>query len=89
MSELIVHLRVSKQAAGQLIDTMVVRGYLDRKVDPEDRRRLNVVLSERGRAAAKIIRSVIDRIESDLARRVGPEAIEHTRATLSALIETN
>ena len=87
MSRVILLLGVSKQAAGQLIDTMVLRGYLDRTVDPEDRRRLMIGLSERGRAASKIIKTVVDRLEADLARRVGPEAISHTRATLRALIE--
>ena len=44
-------LGVSKQAAGQLVDTLVLRGYLERSVDPEDRRRLTLTLTERGMAA--------------------------------------
>ena len=31
---------VSKPAASKLIDTLVVRGYVERGTDPEDRRRL-------------------------------------------------
>ncbi len=38
--DLIRQLRVTKQAASQLIDTLVVRGYLDRRGDPQDGRRM-------------------------------------------------
>jgi DNA-binding MarR family transcriptional regulator len=89
LSDVIGLLGVTKQAAGQLVDTMVVRGYLERTVDPEDRRRLTLALSDRGRAAAKIIRTVVERIETDLARRVGDDSLVHTRKTLQALIESD
>ena len=87
LSQIIKDLGVSKQAAGQLVDTLVLRGYLDRSVDPEDRRRQTVKLSERGRAAAAASRSAIERIDAELAKRVSAEYIAHTRATLAALIE--
>lgn len=86
LSKLIDHLGVSKQAAGQLIDTLVSRGYLDRAVDAEDRRRLTISLSERGRDAARIVRAVVERIEADLIGRVGLESVATTRKTLLALI---
>ncbi|HEY7362013.1 MAG TPA: MarR family transcriptional regulator [Streptosporangiaceae bacterium] len=89
LSQIITGLGVSKQAAGQLVDTLVTRGYLDRSPDPEDRRRLTVTLTERGHAAAAVIRSVIERVDADLAGRVGAEHLAHTRATLAALIEGN
>jgi len=87
LSEIIGHLGASKQAGGQLVDTLVTRGYLDRETDPRDRRRLTVKLSERGREAAEISRAAIERIDAALARRVGREAVAHTRAALWALIE--
>ena len=89
LSQIIKGLGVSKQAAGQLVDTLVTRGYLDRSPDPDDRRRLTVTLTERGHAAATVIRSVIERVDADLAGRVGAEHVAHTRATLAALIESN
>jgi DNA-binding MarR family transcriptional regulator len=89
LSQIIKGLGVSKQAAGQLVDTLVTRGYLDRSPDPDDRRRLTVTLTERGHAAATVIRSVIERVDADLAGRVGAEHVAHTRATLAALIEGN
>jgi DNA-binding MarR family transcriptional regulator len=78
---------VSKQAAGQLVDTLVLRGYLDRSIDVEDRRRLTVSLTERGRGAAEAIRAAVEGVDAELLSRVGPEYVAHTRATLAALIE--
>ena len=49
LGEVVKDLGSSKQAVGQLIDTLVARGYLDRSVDPDDRRRLTVTLTERVR----------------------------------------
>ncbi|MGN6513823.1 MAG: MarR family winged helix-turn-helix transcriptional regulator [Lysobacteraceae bacterium] len=85
LSDIVRDLGVSKQAAGQLVDLLVTRGYLDRQVDPTDRRRLTVVPSERGLAAAAAARAAGGRIEAELARRLPPEWIEHTRAALQAL----
>jgi predicted transcriptional regulator len=53
LSQLIDELNISKQAAGQLIDALVVRGYLMREVDEEDRRKLTITLTDRGRSAAR------------------------------------
>ena len=87
LSRIIQELGVSKQAAGQLVDTLVARGYLDRAPDPDDRRRLTITLTPRGHAAAEVIRSAVGQVDADLARRVGPEYVAHARATLAALIE--
>jgi DNA-binding MarR family transcriptional regulator len=86
LSRIIQQLGVSKQAAGQLVDTLVMRGYLDRSVDPEDRRRLTITLSERGFAAAAAARAAVEQIEADLQAQVGAAFVAHTRATLIALI---
>ncbi len=87
LGRVIRELGVSKQAAGQLVDTLVTRGYLDRSVDPEDRRRLTISLTERGYAAAGEIRAAVERVDADVLARVGPEYVAHTRATLAALID--
>ena len=87
LSEVIKGLGVSKQSAGQLVDSLVVRGYLERTVDPEDRRRLTVSLTDRGRGAAAAIRAAVERVDRDLVDEVGSEAVAHTRTALAFLIE--
>ena len=79
-------LGVSKQAAGQLVDTLVVRGYLERAPDPDDRRRLTVTLTARGRLAADSSRRAVAAVDTGLAERVGDESVTRARAVLGALI---
>ena len=87
LGELIKQMGVSKQAGGQLVDTLVTRGYLDRTVDEQDRRRLTITLTERGQHAAAVVRSTVDDLDAQLVRRMGAEHVAHTLATLAALIE--
>ncbi len=87
LSQLIQELRISKQAAGQLVDALVLRGYLDRAVDPNDRRRLTVTLTDRGAAAAQVQAQARARVDAELADVVGPDAVAHTRRALAVLCD--
>src|ERR1700761_8964170 len=71
LSVLIMDLKISKQAAGQLVDTLVLRGYLFRETDEADRRRFTVSLTERGKYAAEVQRTAREAIDAELIRRVG------------------
>jgi DNA-binding MarR family transcriptional regulator len=87
VGQLARELGVSKQAAGQLVDTLVLRGYLERAVAADDRRKLNVTLTERGRLAASVQGTARARIDAQLLKRVGAGPIAQTRKTLAVLIE--
>jgi DNA-binding MarR family transcriptional regulator len=84
-ADLIRELEVSKQAASQLIDTLVLRGYLSREVNAEDRRRLTISLTERGLAAASAVRAGVADVDRQLAEMCGPRQIAGLRAGLEAL----
>jgi DNA-binding MarR family transcriptional regulator len=86
-AEAVAGLRRSKQRSSQLIDTLVLRGYLERRTDPEDRRRMSVRLTERGRAASAAIQSAVDAIDAELAERLTPEELHGLRAGLAALAD--
>jgi DNA-binding MarR family transcriptional regulator len=86
LRELIRQLGISKQGAGQLVDSLVTRGYLSRTVDKNDRRKLVVSLTERGRAAADIQREARERIDAELIERAGVEDVRAMRRALGALI---
>jgi DNA-binding MarR family transcriptional regulator len=77
---------VSKQAASKLIDTLVIRGYLERGTDPSDRRRLTLELTERGGEAADAGWQASDRIDRELDEAVGADAVAQMRATVGALV---
>jgi DNA-binding MarR family transcriptional regulator len=85
LSQVIDELRVSKQVAGQLVDTLVLRGYLNREVDSDDRRRLTITLTRRGRGAAAVQRKAAEKIEAELLRKLGPDHLARTRETLALL----
>jgi DNA-binding MarR family transcriptional regulator len=77
---------VSKQAASKLIDTLVIRGYLERGTDPEDRRRLTLELTQRGREAADVGWAATDRVDRELEEAVGAAAIAQMRETVGTLV---
>jgi DNA-binding MarR family transcriptional regulator len=83
--EMIRGLGVSRQAASQLIDVLVLRGYLGRQVNRDDRRRLDIELTERGRAAAAVVRAAVEQIDRQLTARLSPAELAGLRAGLAAL----
>jgi DNA-binding MarR family transcriptional regulator len=87
LGQLIKELRISKQAAGQLVDTLVTRGYLERAVDKDDRRKLTVTLTERGKAAAATQKAAREKVDAELLASVGQEDVSRTRRTLAVLCD--
>ena len=87
IGQLAREMRVTKQGMGQLIDTLVMRGYLTRTPDAADRRQLMVTLTARGQAAAEVQTAARAAVDQALAAKVGDEDIARTRRTLAALIE--
>ena len=85
LSRLIQELGVSKQAAGQLVDTLVLRGYLERAVHADDRRKLTITLTPRGQAAAAVQAAARMQVDVELLTRIGADDIARTRRTLAAL----
>ncbi|MFJ1810632.1 MULTISPECIES: MarR family winged helix-turn-helix transcriptional regulator [unclassified Streptomyces] len=68
VTELGVHLGVTKQAASQLVEELVRKGFVERRPHPEDARARLIVLTERGwectraaeEAAAEAVRAWTD-----------------------------
>lgn len=87
--DLIRQLRTSKQAASQLVDTLVLRGYLERTVDPADRRRMVLTATERGREAAAAVRAGVVEVDEELERQLKPAGVQALRAGLIALCDIN
>lgn len=87
LGQLIRELRISKQAAGQLVDTLVTRGYLERAMDKDDRRKLTIALTERGRAAAATQAAAREKVDAELLASVGPDDLNRTRRTLAVLCD--
>jgi DNA-binding MarR family transcriptional regulator len=81
------HLGVSKQAASQLIDLLVTRGYIARTADPGDRRRVILSLTDRGRAAAAASAGATAKVDAAVARRCSAEDRAAARRVLGAMAD--
>jgi DNA-binding MarR family transcriptional regulator len=86
-ADVIRDLRVSKQAASQLVDTLVLRGYLVRATDPDDRRRLTLEVTPRGVEAAKAVREGVEAVDEALASRISADDMHGMLVGLHALAE--
>jgi DNA-binding MarR family transcriptional regulator len=84
-SNLVRELGVSKQAASQLIDALVARGYLKRHTDPQDGRRVRIEATDRGRAAAAAVRTAVLAVDAELAELISATELAGLRAGLRAL----
>jgi DNA-binding MarR family transcriptional regulator len=80
---------VSEQAASQLVDALVARGYVERVPDEEDRRRMLVGLTERGLAAAAELRDAIARIDAELYAAFDEAEINRAKRVIGALVENH
>jgi DNA-binding MarR family transcriptional regulator len=64
----------------------VARGYVVRIPDEDDRRRLWIALTDRGRAAAAEIRGAVDAVDTAFEEAVGPAELARVRAALGVLV---
>lgn len=86
LSRLAELLGVSKQAASQLADEVETAGFVERVPHPEDRRSRRLVLTAQGRDVRKRALATSARLERQLVRAVGRDAVDGCRATLLALL---
>ncbi len=80
-------LGISKQAVSQLVDTMVTRGYIERKPDTDDRRRMQLALTQRGAAAGTVSWQAATRTDEELERRLSADGVAALRRGLITLCE--
>jgi DNA-binding MarR family transcriptional regulator len=81
------YLGVSKQAASQLVDVLVTRGYVERNSDPSDRRRIILSLTDRGRAAAAASAAAVAKVDAAVARRCSAEDRAAARRVLGTMAD--
>jgi predicted enzyme related to lactoylglutathione lyase/DNA-binding MarR family transcriptional regulator len=85
VSEVAMAYGVTKQAGSQLVDALVLRGYVERVPDPVDRRRMNVALTARGEEAAIVLRGAVERVEAALLEVIDGQTLVTMRAGLGVL----
>ena len=80
-------LGVTRQAARKVASNLEARGYATIAPDPNDARKLDVVLTEAGRAYGRAIVKVIASLNRAVALRVAPEQLQAADAVLRAVID--
>jgi DNA-binding MarR family transcriptional regulator len=84
-SHLMIEMGVTKQAVSKLVDTLVTAGYIDRRSNQADRRRSDLLLTTKGRKAARIIESAVKSTERGFIADVGTESFGQLRQALDQL----
>ena len=76
---------MTKQSAGEIVDDLVERGYVQRVPDPEDRRAKLICLTDRGREAQTYGFGLFAEVEKRWMDRYGRDQIEALRETLEEI----
>ena len=78
LSDITGELFMGSSAASTMVDTLLVRGYVERELDL-------LGLTERGRAATEVIQSAVDQVDEELEARLSSDQLAGLRAGLAAL----
>jgi len=84
--ELAVHLGITKQAASQLVEQLVQRGYLTREEDPRDARARVLRLTERGRGCTAAARAAAIETVEAWRGQLEPAQFETLRTALDVVV---
>ncbi|KGH45459.1 MarR family transcriptional regulator [Modestobacter caceresii] len=87
LTDLAAQAQVTKQTAGELVDQLQRRRYVERVPDPSDGRARLIRLAARGREAAALAAPVVATVEAEWATHLGPESMTALRAALTRLRE--
>jgi DNA-binding MarR family transcriptional regulator len=86
--ELAAVLGVSKQAAAKMVDAMVEADLLARGAAAGDGRAKPLRLTRRGRRLLEVVEEVYRELEAEWAGVIGRPAVEATRGSLAAVLES-
>jgi DNA-binding MarR family transcriptional regulator len=80
-------LDVTKQTASTLADDLRRAGFVERRPDEEDRRRVRLVLTAQGRAVRERALRTSAELEQEITEATDERSVRALRATLLALVE--
>jgi DNA-binding MarR family transcriptional regulator len=86
VAEVAAHLGVTKQAASQLVEQLVQRGYVTREPDPTDRRSRRLALTPRGWECTRAAQSAAAETTATWEQQLGPEGVAALHTALHAVV---
>lgn len=79
--------RITKQSMGQLVLDLEKRGYIERRVDPLDRRATLVFFTDKGWQFLRDAYEIKKEIEAEYQAILGEEDMKRLRSALTRLLE--
>ncbi|WP_280382558.1 MarR family winged helix-turn-helix transcriptional regulator [Nocardia wallacei] len=86
VGEIAAHLGVTKQAASQLVEDLVLRGYAQRNPHPHDARARLITLTDRGRAAARATEAAAAEFTARWVAGLGEQRASGLREALAGMV---
>jgi DNA-binding MarR family transcriptional regulator len=85
MAELSRKLGISRQAVHKTVAELGRKGILELKLDPERGNSKLVVYTTKGKQVDRFGVQIITKIESQIAQRIGPQALAELKASLAKI----
>ena len=85
VGQLAEHLDVTKQAASQMVEELVTKGYVERRAHPGDARVRLIVLTPKGWACTRAADEAAAEVLRPWADALGPDRLAALRADLSRI----
>jgi DNA-binding MarR family transcriptional regulator len=82
ITQLAEHLDVTRQAAAQLVDELVAKGYVERRPHPRDARARLIVLTDKGNACTQAAQAAITETLRPWETALGPDRLLSLRDDL-------
>ncbi len=86
LTDLAARAGITVQSMGELIDDLEVKGYVERRPDPDDRRAKRIYLTDRGRKNAHVAKRATADVEDYLAELLGEQRYHLLRRTLEDIV---
>jgi len=77
---------ITAQSMGELVDDLELKGYVERRPDPGDRRAKRIHLTDRGRKNARVAKRATADVEDHLVELLGQQRYQLLRRTLEDII---
>ncbi|HEY7047331.1 MAG TPA: MarR family transcriptional regulator [Jatrophihabitantaceae bacterium] len=85
VNDLAAHLGVTKQAASQLVDELEAKGYVQRRINPDDARSRLIGLSDKGWACTRAAQAAATDAVREWGKVLGVRRIRSLTADLSRI----
>jgi len=77
---------ITKQSAGEIVDDLAKRGYVERTPDPADKRAKLICLTDRGIEAQRVAFGLLADVEDRWAERFGATRMKQLRKLLEEAV---